>query len=105
MSRVAGLVLAASFASLAPVAAGAADRSPRGDVRVTVDACRGQKVEAARYQEQVCQKGAGGYTTCRWVEREHAVSTAGSCEPVDTAERTRPAERGAFPAYSRNPRG
>lgn len=102
MSRVAGLILAAS-AVLVSTSAFAVDRTPRGNVRVTVDACRAPRAEAVRYKEQICQKGAGGYTACRWVERVHTVETAGDCEPVDTVERTRPAERGVFPSYARVP--
>lgn len=109
MSRVVGLsvALAAACVSLAPALA--ADRSMRGrssdGISVTVDDCRAPRVEVVRYKEQICQKGVGGYAACRWVKREHAVETAGVCEPVDTVERARPTSRGAFPPYTRNPNG
>ncbi|MFC3691819.1 hypothetical protein ACFOWB_06260 [Chenggangzhangella methanolivorans] len=107
MSRVAGRLFVALMAALVlSFSAKAADRPMGGGVRVTVDACRAPRVDVVRYKEQVCQKGAGGYAACRWVEREHAVESAGVCEPVDTAERARPTERGVFPPYSRvAPRG
>lgn len=103
MSRVAGLLPAALGFALTASCAFAADYNGRGARSSGVAAvgvkCRGPVVETARYKEQVCHRGVAGYAYCRWIDREHDVSTPEHCTPAYTRENAYPADRGAFPPY------
>ncbi|MGA0530513.1 hypothetical protein [Hansschlegelia sp. KR7-227] len=99
----AALIAAASLWAASPAAAAdrpsASDRASAADLAQS--SCRGPRVEVARYEEQICERGVSGYASCRWVDREHEVRLSGDCRPTFTAETAHPATRGAFPPYPR----
>lgn len=105
MSRVAarlGCLALAVFAAAAP--ASAADvivRRGDGGPAATDGpvACRAPEIVSARFEEQVCTRGAAGYAECHWVKRVHEVDVPGHCSQKYTSEAAYPATRGSFPPY------